>query len=87
MSNQVGSQPKSATLRRRSEYAPNAEGASQAQPISVTLAPTDTVASLEARIALAAYYLAERRGFAPGGELSDWLAAEVEVARATAPSH
>ena len=27
-------------------------------------------------IAEAAYYLAERRGFAPGGELEDWLAAE-----------
>jgi hypothetical protein len=28
------------------------------------------------RIALDAYYRAERRGFAPGGELDDWLAAE-----------
>ena len=28
------------------------------------------------RIALNAYYRAERRGFAPGGELDDWLAAE-----------
>jgi len=30
-------------------------------------------------IATAAYYLAERRGFAPGGELADWLAAESAV--------
>ena len=30
-------------------------------------------------IALAAYYRAERRGFAPGGELEDWLAAESEI--------
>jgi hypothetical protein len=26
-----------------------------------------------------AYSLAERRGFAPGGEVDDWLAAEAEV--------
>ncbi len=31
-------------------------------------------------IAEAAYYRAERRGFAPGSELEDWLAAEIEVA-------
>jgi len=28
------------------------------------------------RIQVAAYHLAERRGFAPGHELDDWLAAE-----------
>jgi Protein of unknown function (DUF2934) len=32
-------------------------------------------------IAEAAYYAAERRGFEPGYELEDWLAAEAEVAR------
>lgn len=31
------------------------------------------------RIALAAYYRAERRGFSPGFETDDWLAAEAEV--------
>ena len=30
-------------------------------------------------IAEAAYYHAEKRGFAPGGELQDWLEAESEV--------
>jgi hypothetical protein len=30
-------------------------------------------------IAEAAYYLAERRGFAPGYELEDWLEAETEI--------
>jgi Protein of unknown function (DUF2934) len=30
-------------------------------------------------IAQAAYLRAERRGFAPGGETEDWLAAEAEV--------
>lgn len=30
------------------------------------------------RVAARAYRLAERRGFAPGAELDDWLAAEAE---------
>ena len=35
--------------------------------------------SREARIAEAAYWRAERRGFAPGHELDDWLDAEREI--------
>jgi hypothetical protein len=31
------------------------------------------------RVAERAYFRAENRGFAPGGELEDWLAAEDEV--------
>ena len=31
------------------------------------------------KVAEAAYYRAERRGFAPGGEDTDWLAAEHEI--------
>jgi hypothetical protein len=31
------------------------------------------------RVAEAAYYRAEKRGFAPGWELEDWLAAEREI--------
>jgi hypothetical protein len=30
-------------------------------------------------IAEAAYFRAERRGFQPGAELEDWLAAEIEI--------
>ncbi|MFZ4535556.1 DUF2934 domain-containing protein [Propionivibrio sp.] len=37
-------------------------------------------ANYEQKIAEAAYFNAERRGFMPGGELSDWLVAEAEVA-------
>lgn len=33
------------------------------------------------KIAEIAYYRAEQRGFSPGYELEDWLAAEVEVKR------
>ena len=32
-------------------------------------------------IAVAAYYLAERRNFQPGHEDEDWLAAEVQIGR------
>ena len=35
--------------------------------------------SREARIAEAAYWRAERRGFQPGYELEDWLSAEKEI--------
>lgn len=34
---------------------------------------------LHAMIAESAYYLAERRGFAPGHELEDWLEAEAKI--------
>lgn len=43
-----------------------------------------TAASVEQRHVLierAAYVLAESRGFSPGAELDDWLAAEAEVDR------
>lgn len=33
----------------------------------------------EQMIAEAAYFRAERRGFAPGNEMSDWLEAETDV--------
>jgi hypothetical protein len=32
-------------------------------------------------VARAAYFRAEKRGFAPGGELQDWVEAEAEVLR------
>lgn len=36
-------------------------------------------AGRQKRIALAAYYRAEQRGFIPGLELDDWLSAEAEL--------
>ena len=35
----------------------------------------------ELLVARAAYFRAEKRGFAPGGELQDWVDAEAEVLR------
>jgi hypothetical protein len=41
--------------------------------------PDPPVDSREAEIARVAYVLAQARGFGPGRELEDWLAAEREV--------
>ena len=35
-------------------------------------------------IAQAAYYRAETRGFVPGGELQDWLEAELDLSQSSA---
>ena len=37
-------------------------------------------------VRIAAYFRAERRGFAPGNECEDWLAAEAEVSERS-PGH
>ncbi len=39
--------------------------------------------ALRRAIAEAAYYRARARGFAPGGEVQDWLAAEQEILAAS----
>jgi len=39
------------------------------------------VERLQSAVAEAAYYKAERRGFAPGLDVSDWLEAESEIKR------
>ena len=46
-----------------------------------TQIPAIPVVSREQMIAEAAYFRATQRGFASGGELEDWLAAEADVAR------
>ena len=40
-----------------------------------------TAQERERMIATAAYYRAERRGFAPGQEVDDWIEAETEIER------
>ncbi len=42
---------------------------------------TDMPTNLQARIKINAYYKAQARGFTPGYELEDWLAAEKEEAQ------
>jgi Protein of unknown function (DUF2934) len=66
--------------------APAAEGSSLKRPLRAPKsAPTPaprvrvTAEARRALIAENAYLRAERRGFAPGHEVDDWLEAEVEV--------
>ncbi len=57
--------------------------ASARQPATRAAASPDREAR-EEMIRKAAYLLAERRGFCPGKELDDWLAAERQIDRLTA---
>ena len=43
-------------------------------------------AERQVQVALAAYFIAEKRGFEPGHELDDWLAAEAQLAAGGQPS-
>lgn len=54
------------------------------QQTSPTLISDSTAPSvpIDERVATAAYYRAEKRGFSPGGELDDWLEAEREISSA-----
>jgi DUF2934 family protein len=47
----------------------------------------ERTADHQARIAVTAYFIAEKRGFEPGHELDDWLAAEAAVERAEQQLH
>lgn len=61
--------------------APTPAVAAPPAPSPATAAPATAAPTGEARyrwIAHAAYLRAERRGFAPGKEVDDWLAAEAE---------
>lgn len=49
------------------------------KPASAQLAVQRTEAWRQERIATAAYYLAEKRGFAPGHQQEDWLRAESQI--------
>jgi len=53
-----------------------------ASPAATPALPSDGFDFSEAReemIRVAAYYIAEKRGFVPGAELNDWLIAESEI--------
>jgi hypothetical protein len=80
------------STRRTTESARTAESASdktaprrRAAPTKADAATTATVTGAVSETARrvmieqGAYLRAERRGFAPGGELEDWMAAEAEV--------
>ena len=56
-----------------------APSASAAPASPATTAITVSEETRRAMIAQAAYLRAERRGFTPGNEVEDWMAAEAEV--------
>jgi hypothetical protein len=69
-------------IPRNPETPPTPPGPTLRKPRTVippVLRPAVTPEERRAMIAEKAYLLAERRGFAPGGETEDWLAAETEV--------
>jgi hypothetical protein len=49
-------------------------------PLRFCVQPRVTAEERQQWVATAAYYRAQRRGFAPGQETSDWIEAEAEVA-------
>jgi len=55
-----------------------AKSASESRTASV---PNISAEERERLIARVAYFRAEKRGFAPGNELQDWIEAEAEVLR------
>jgi hypothetical protein len=70
--------PSKAVARAPAVAAKPNKGNSQARPGS---APPLDAQERDRLIAQAAYFRAEKRGFAPGCELQDWIEAEAEVLR------
>jgi hypothetical protein len=66
---------KSAAKTAAKKVAPAKAAAAQRPPKAAPSVPVDR----ESMVRIAAYLRAERRGFAPGYEIEDWLAAEAEV--------
>lgn len=67
----------------------HASAVARKAPPGGPVAPTAAISAEERRgmIEVAAYYLAERRGFCAGCELDDWLAAEAEVDESLSAAH
>ncbi|HTW75271.1 MAG TPA: DUF2934 domain-containing protein [Steroidobacteraceae bacterium] len=63
-------------------YAPQATRPTHATPIAPLFYDPEHRRQI---IAQAAYFRSQRRGFTPGHELEDWLAAEAEVDTALLP--
>ncbi len=65
----------SSQLQPPSHSTHSAAGSYREAALAVTL----TEQQQRSRIAVAAYYIAERRHFEPGHEMEDWLAAEMQI--------
>jgi hypothetical protein len=73
--------PPTVTIKKRAPRKTAATEPTAAKNTKPESAPASFVGPGQraALIAKAAYYRAEKRGFAPGDEIKDWLAAEAEV--------
>jgi DUF2934 family protein len=56
------------------------------QDAAAPVRPEITDEETRQRIAEVAYYRAQQRGFSPGYEVEDWLAAEAQIKKAAPPS-
>ena len=77
---------KTATQKSKAASKPDGRGVSAAARPSVPETRKDAAPSISAEerrrlVERAAYFRAEKRGFAPGCELADWVEAEAEVLR------
>lgn len=73
---------KTTQRRRAAPLKPDAVSGASNPTVTVTVTGTAVSLSESTRrvmVEQAAYLRAERRGFAPGGEVEDWLLAEAEV--------
>lgn len=75
------SAPKRPASTKPRSAAPKARGP---KPAVATAAAGD--ADRQSMVAMAAYFRAQKRGFAPGYEMEDWVAAEAEIAGLDAPA-
>jgi Protein of unknown function (DUF2934) len=69
----------SPTAKPRRIRKPKAAKATPEVPPTSAELTSITRSDRQAMIATAAYYRAEKRHFAPGGELEDWMGAESEI--------
>ena len=73
----------SGTAGKKGDSKPRARAKSSAKPKTLSLKQQQSATAqsidMSTLIATAAYFHAERRGFEPGHELDDWLAAEQQV--------
>jgi hypothetical protein len=67
-----------ASSDRKTQREPQ-QAALRRTPPETSKQPAPSGDDLRRRIAEAAYFRAEQRGFSPGCEVEDWLAAETEV--------
>lgn len=78
---------KPAVRRARRPVAKAATAATKRRtPVPKAAEPAPPEANRQAMVRMAAYFRAQQRGFAPGHDLEDWLAAEAEVAGLAEPA-